>query len=59
MLSVVRPFSIEVQGKPDDYCDVLYVQEKSNGTFVYCASDPKTQQQLFIPAEMVTRILTR
>ena len=57
MIAVACKFSVEVQGRPDRYCDVLYVIEKPSTVLVYCASDPDTQEQLFIDANTVSKIV--
>ena len=58
MISVVRPFSVEVRERPDRYCEVVYVIEQPSTLLVYCATDPDTQEQLFIDSGTVTKIVS-
>jgi hypothetical protein len=58
MIAVVRPFSVELRGgRPDVFFEVLYVQERPDGSVVYCVADPITQQQLLVEADNVTKVL--
>jgi hypothetical protein len=56
MIAVVASKLLVKKQDSSVFFEVAYIQEKSDGQIFYCASDPKTQEQVFIDAESVTAI---
>jgi len=56
MITLVRKFSIIVQGSDHSVLPVIFIREFECGTVQYCVAHPTTHAQQFIEQEKVTEI---
>ena len=59
MVTLVRKFSISVEGYGEKVLPVLYIREYKEGEFHYCIAHPDTGEQLFIEMSKVTKIFMK